>query len=117
MQASIGFVNGLGIFDDDYYANVNNSYSQYEIQDLEEFQTLGEETSIVDYFSMMINLTWEGILMVLRIFFAIVIIFPTLVDTFSVPAGISGFLQVGVWVTYYLGWAQWKSGKSFEAIQ
>lgn len=115
LQATIGFVNQLGIFDEDYYANQNNTYAQYEIGSHEqEYKAQVKNPSWTEKAAYLLELSIAGLFAILEIFLAVFIIFPTLVSIFSVPAGLSAFLQVGIWVIYYLGWHQYRSGKTLE---
>ena len=118
LQAAIGFTNELGIFDEQYYATQNNTYTNYRVSDLDEFNNLAtEEAGLWDYTTMLANLAWEGIKMFLSVIFSIVIIFPKLISIFNIPAGISAFIQVAIYVVYFIGWAQWKSNKGMRMYE
>lgn len=116
IQATIGFVNQLGIFDEDYYANQKNPYTEYRISSSEKefYKAQVEEPSWIDKGLYLVELTIDGLFAILQIFLAVLIIFPTLINVFEVPAGLSVLMQVGIWMVYYLGWNQYRSGKSLE---
>lgn len=122
LQASISFVNTLAIFDDDYYANVNNTFSGYEVSDLDTFSNQANEPGLLDYVEGIARLAWEMIWAVARILFGIVLIYPVIVDTFHLNdfpevQALLAVVQIGIYIVYYMGWAQYKSGKSFEGFQ
>lgn len=116
LQATIGFVNSLGMFDYDYYATQNNTYTQYTVQDLEEYETMAQNPGVSDYVSLAVDLAWEGIIIIAKVFFSVVLILPTLVSVFEIPTALAALIQGLVYFVYIIGWAQWKSGKSMEGI-
>ncbi len=110
LQASIGFINAIGLFETQYYATPQNAYN-YEIQDLDEYKVLTDNPGVLDYTRMGINWAWEGLVVIFKIIFSIVIIYPMLIKEFGIPAVLSVFLQATVYVVYAVGYKQWKSGK------
>ncbi len=116
IQATIVFVNNLGIFDEDYYANQNNTYTEYRIgsTDKEVYKAQIEEPSLIDKGIYLVEIAIGGLFAILEILIAVFVILPTLIRDFGVPAGLSVLLQVGIWVIYYIGWYQYRSGKSLE---
>ena len=55
--------------------------------------------------------------MFLRIVLSVVCIFPMLIIVFNVPPILAGFLQVGVYVVYVMGFVQFKSNRSFRSFE
>ena len=116
LQASIGFVNGLGIFDRDYYATQNNTYTQYRVANLTEYNP-SEGEGLADYVADLARWVVDGLKLLFKVVGAVFIIYPTLTDTFGVPSGLSILLQGGIYVIYIMGWVQWKSNKGMRQFE
>lgn len=104
IQATIGFVNGLGLFDDPYYQEDVNNKSAYETGSLDELSE--DQSSPVSYFDMLVTMVLGGFLMMVYIFAAVFFILPTLITEFHVPLALAALLQVGVYWVYYGAYAE-----------
>lgn len=117
IQASIGFTNGIGLFEEPAYATPHNKVSGWNISvignatgDTGEGKTgIGK---VYDQISTLARWAWECLFIFLNIVLAIIYVYPTLVDTFNLPNELSVFLQIGIYVLYVWGFMQYKSGKS-----
>lgn len=114
LQATIGFVNGLGLFEHPYYATPENEYTKYKVEDLKDYKKIADNPSVLDYMALSVNLLWEGFVMFLKVVFAVIVILPILIDIFGVPVGLASLIQVGIYVIYFMGWTQWKSNKGLR---
>ncbi|MDD2637209.1 MAG: hypothetical protein PHW82_17100 [Bacteroidales bacterium] len=114
IQATIGFVNGLGLFDDQYYQQDINNESAYETGSLDELAE--EQTSPISYFDMLVTMVLGGFLMMIQIFLAVFFIFPTLVTQFYVPPSLASLLQVGIYWTYYGAIAELRMNRPLKSF-
>lgn len=117
LQAAIGFTNTIGVFDQPFYATPDNKVTGYTVENLSSFGDVGENPSILDYAAISITWVWQGLVMFLQIAFAIVLVYPTLVDTFGIPGSLSAFIQVGIYVIYVWGYMQFKTGRSTKHME
>lgn len=115
LQASIGFVDGIGLFDNSYMGTVSNNAS-YTITDLEEY-TKTQDITIWDEIYMASYWLIESFIIGIKIVFTVVFVFPTLVSTFQVPTVLSVFLQAGIYYVYALWFAQFRSGKGYKQYE
>lgn len=99
IEATIGFVNGMGLFDDQYYQQDINNKSAYQVGDLEELAQ--EQSSPTSYFDMLVTMVLGGFLMIIKMFLAVFFILPFLVMQFHIPLSLAALLQVGVYWVYY----------------
>ena len=115
IQASIGFVDAIGLFSQHYMAVPSNNAS-YTITDLNTYA--GEQNpGILD--ELMIAARWaiDAFFIGLKIIFTVIFVLPTLIFTFGVPAAIAAFIQVGIYYIYAIWYAQWKSGKGWKQYE
>jgi len=115
IQASIGFVDAIGLFSQHYMAVPSNNAS-YTITDLNKYA--GEQNpGILD--ELMIAARWaiDAFFIGLKIIFTVIFVLPTLIFTFGVPPAIATFIQVGIYYIYGTWYAQWKSGKGWKQYE
>lgn len=117
LQASIGFVDAIQMFDTTYTAPVQNNASDYNISYLSEYSTDINDPDWLDTLSAGIDLFIGTFLIGFKIVFSIIFIFPTLVDRFSVPSALSAFIQVGIYFCYATWYAQYKSNKGWSQYE
>ena len=113
VQACIGLVNGIGLFDVTYFATQNDStaYTVGDISDLHDVES-GGEVSQMSYFDLAVTFSMAGINLLFKIVEAIVFILPTLVDQFKIPLPLAAVLQSMIYLQIAWGYAQWKSNRS-----
>lgn len=99
IEATIGFVNGLGLFDDNYYQQDVNNNSAYQTGNLDELAE--EQATPASYFDMLVTMVLGGFLMIVKMFLAVFFILPFLVTQFHIPLPLAALLQVGVYWVYY----------------
>ncbi len=116
LQASIGFVDAIGMFDTTYVAPIQNDAS-YNITHLSTMGADTENTDWIDQITAGIDLFIGTFLIGFKIVFSIIFIFPTLVDRFHVPAAISIFIQAGIYYSYATWYAQYRSGKGWTQYE
>ena len=122
IQASIGFINTIGVFDDTntFFATPQNHWTEQSVSNLSEYSSVSStsagdgEMSLFEQASLAVEFLWDGLFFMVDILLAVIVIFPTLINIFHIPIVVSGFLQTFVWFMYYIGWRQWKSGKSVK---
>jgi hypothetical protein len=121
LQASLKFVAILGIFSTSYYAGPANHWTEQSISNLSDYSVNATsatmELSLFQEASMAIEFLYDSLFFMIEILLSVIVIFPTLVRTFHIPIEVSGFLQTFVWFMYYLGYRQWKSGKSVDQFK
>lgn len=115
IQASVVFVNSAGLFSNTYAASPQNTYTEYNISQLSAGTEDPNNLDLIDMVWMGIRWIIDGFFVLLKVLLAIVLIWPWMVFEFHVPAEIATFLQVGIYVIYWLGYASWKSGRPLEA--
>lgn len=102
IQATIGFVNGLGLTDTHPFQQDVNSESIYETGDLRD---LAEEqsgtTGGISYFDTIATYFIGGVIMFVWIAMAIGCILPFLISQFHIPVLLAVLLQVGIYWVYY----------------
>ncbi len=117
IQASIGFIDATGAFDNTYYATPSNEYADYNISQLGGATTKNDIISKgVSTAEMAVDFLWNALFFIVTVLSALILIYPTLVTTFYIPASISAMLQVLIYFMYFLGYTEWKSGKSAGAF-
>ncbi|MFA7121399.1 MAG: hypothetical protein WC277_07945 [Bacilli bacterium] len=114
VQACIGLVNGVGLFDQAYFASQNDSTTAYTVGDISDLHDVeaGGEVSQTSYFDFVVTFGMAGINLLFKIIEAIVFIFPTLVDQFKIPLPLAAVLQSMIYLQIAWGYAQWKSNRS-----
>lgn len=117
VQAAIGFVDGSGIFTE-HYLDVPENNADYTLTDLESYASAANETeSITSQVDLYLDWAWESFFIGLKILFAVLFVLPTLISLFGVPTILATFIQVGVYYTYATWYAQYKSGKGWQAYE
>lgn len=115
LSASIGFLNAMNAFDNPYVESDSSQYSMWSVSNLSSFDN--QNPSILDQAGMLLNFAIMAITWVITIVLTIIVIFPTLVNTFHIPMALSALLQVGVWMVYVIGIVQWQRGASVEGLR
>lgn len=113
LQASIGFVDATGLFTSHYMGAPVSNNASYTISDLNTY-TVNPDPSTWGELIMAAHWMVETLIIGVKIIFAVVFVFPTLVFVFNVPAILAAFLQVGVYYIYSIWYAQYKSGKGWK---
>ena len=117
LQASIGFTDATGMFSQHYMGSVSNNAS-YQISDLFSYaMTANEDTGIMDEVRVFAQWGIEALLIGLKIIFTVIVVFPTLVSVFQIPAILSLFIQAGIYYVYAVFYAQYKSGKGWKLYE
>lgn len=116
IQATIGFCNGIGLFEQSYYTTQTDEYSTYEIGNLEDFNRSTGQTGILNQFDSMVGLVAGGFMIIWKIIEAIVFIYPTLVNIFGVDASLAALGQCAIYLEVAIGVAQWWSGRYVDSM-
>ena len=98
-QASIGFVNGIGIFHDAAYTQPDNPAAHWTISDAEGYKT-DSVIGVGDYYQQIVGMITTGLSMLFNILGAVIFIYPALVSTFMMPASLALVLQAGIYFIY-----------------
>ncbi len=123
IQATLKFIFLIGIFGTAYYVVPSNHWTEQSISNLSEYSvnytSTGStgEVSLFEQASMVVDFAWDSLFFMFEILLAVIIIFPTLINTFHIMPAMSAFLQTFVWFMYYLGYRQWKSNKSVDQFR
>ena len=114
VQACIGLVNGVGLFDQTYFTTQNDSTTAYTVGDISDLHDVesGGEVSQMSYFDLVVTFGMAGINLMFNIIQAIVFIFPVLVTQFQIPLPIAAVMQSLRYMPVSYGYAQWKSNRS-----
>ena len=123
LQAAIVFVGAIGIFEDDPIGSTQfqNEYTTWTIEgtlgeDFEDFALANSTNSTgiryqVDTFLLSVTWVWQSFIWVMKILASVILIYPTLKNTFGIPTELSALIQGAVTVIYVWGWIQWKSNR------
>lgn len=112
IQAAVGFVNTIDLFDDNYYATQSNRFTEdYTISEISQYGDIAEEPSVLDYFEMTVTWLWSSFFLFLNIVFGIAFLYFPLVNLFGMPQSLAVFIQAGVAIIYVWGYIQFKSGR------
>lgn len=111
LQASIGFVDSIGLFSE-HYMDVPDNNASYVVSDLEDYAAQRDQDAI-DVVWLMATWAWEAFFIAIKVIFTVAVVFPTLVNTFHIPVELSLFIQVGIYYVYAIWYAQFKSGKGW----
>jgi len=114
VQACIGLINGIGLFDVTYFTTQNDSTTAYTVGDISNLHDVesGGEVSQMSYFDLAVTFGMAGINLLFKIVEAIVFIFPTLVNQFHIPLPLAAVLQSMIYLQVAWGYSQWKSNRS-----
>lgn len=120
IQASMGFVNGLGLFNSngvnyDFATTPQNQYTDYKVTNLTEYKgIMGDKSgNTISTIVEGMQLFFNGLPIAAKVLFSPIIIYPTLVTAFGIDPLISGFIQLGVWAIYSLAIAEIVTGRTF----
>lgn len=118
LSGAIGLVNGLGVFSESYISTPQNYVSgSFNVSELNKTSSMTGHSGALDYFSSIISWSWQGLTIFLNVIFCIVCLYPTLVNDFGVPALLSGFMQLGIYVVYAVGFIQFLTGKQMKGME
>ena len=101
LQMSIGFINGIGMFDAPAITNQTNEYTGYTLTKAETVyagQTTG--LNIADAILNGWNMIWTAWTVIWGMLSAVFLIYPVLVNQFHIPPSISILLQTGIYLLY-----------------
>lgn len=118
IQACIGMLNGMGVFDVTYFASQNDSATTYTVGDISDLHDVapGGDVSQMSYFDLGVTFVMAGLNLLYKIIEAIVFIFPTLVTKFYIPIPLAAVMQTMIYLQVAWGYAQWKSSRSGRSI-
>ena len=117
IAASIGFVNGIGLFSEQYFATPQNEYVHYSVGQLDTSLTSQGTMGVSDYFNAIVSLVLSGLWVILNMLAAIVILFPYLIWVFHMPVPFAALIQVVIYMDYQAGLAQWRAGRQMDWIK
>ncbi len=131
IQACIGLVNGIGLFDVTYFATQNDSTTAYTVGDISALHGFerggdvpdipgiegGASVSQMSYFDLAVTFGMAGINLLFKIVEAVVFIFPVLVNQFHIPLPLAAVLQMMFYLQVAWGYAQWKSNRSGRSTE
>jgi len=117
LQASIGFVDATGMFDQ-HYMNVPLNNASYTLTDLDSYASQAEEdTSISSQIDLYLDWAWDSFFIGLKVLFAVLFVLPTLISDFNMPIILATFIQAGVYYVYATWYSQYKSGRGWQAYE
>jgi len=103
IQMSIGYVNGLGVFGANLAATPANEYTTYTLAAANSsFSHMSSGLWIMDVVTGGLTMVWMAFSVLWSMASAIFLIYPTLVNTFGVPASLSLIIQCGIYIVYAL---------------
>jgi len=108
LSATIGFINGLGLFSYQYEMVPQSKYIEWNVSQI------GEDYGNV---TTQISPNFNIMGMLSEITFAIACLYPTLVKVFHIPILLSALLQVAIYMVYAIGILQFITGRSFKNIE
>lgn len=118
IQATLGFISGIGLFDTMYIENPHDESAAYKVGDIDELYKVEEGASMqMGYFDMGVTFVTAGANIIFSVVKSVAFIFPMLVTVFHFPVKFAALLQVAVYLEMGYGVAQWLSnrpGRSFE---
>jgi hypothetical protein len=117
LQASIGLVNSIGVFEHNYVPTPENEYITWDISHIGAAYGNQTQPSIWDAMVMAARMAWEALIGLLKVLLAVVIIYPTLVNVFMINPAISGLIQVAIYVVYGIAIIQFKTGKNIRYME
>jgi len=115
LQASIGFVDAIGLFDQSYLTVPSNNAS-YTLTDLEEY-TAVQNPSITDEIMLMAHWAIEAFMIGIKVILTVVFVLPMLITTFGVPLALAAFIQAGIYYIYATWFAQYKSKAGWKLYE
>src|SRR3989337_2082280 len=115
VQASIGFVDAIDLFDQSYLSVPANNAS-YTLTDLEEY-TAGQNPGVMDELLLMAQWAIEALMIGIKVILTVIFVLPMLINTFGVPLALAAFIQVGIYYIYGTWYAQFKSGRGWKQYE
>ena len=116
LQASIGFVDATGMFDQSYMGSAVQNNATYNITDLSAYNAIEEEKGF-DELLLYAHWAIETLVIGIKIIATVIFVLPVLIDRFQVPIILSAFIQTGVYFIYATWYAQYKSGKGWKLYE
>jgi hypothetical protein len=117
LNAAIALVNAFGMFDENYAVAANSTAIDYQVDDLSSITSSTAEPTLMDYGVMTVGWLWEGFIFIIKFIAAFVFVYPVLVNELGVPAEISAFLQVMIYIVMIWFIVQWKSGRPWGGMK
>jgi len=103
VQLAIGYVNGLGLFQDNMATAPQNEYTTYNLTKASgAYAASSSGIDIVDAVTNGLQMAWMMFRVLWSMLASVFLIYPTLVDTFGIPINLSILLQAGIYVIYGL---------------
>jgi hypothetical protein len=103
IQLAIGYVNGMGLFSNNMAATPSNQYTTYNLSSADAtFAPTSSGLDIVDAVTNGTKLAWMMFTVLWSMLSSVFLIYPTLVNTFGIPASLSVMLQAGIYIIYAL---------------
>lgn len=117
-QASLVFVDDIGMFDAHYMGDISNNAS-YTITDLSVYSQTVDSGNPIPTDELLVAAHWiaEGFFLGIRIVWNLIFIFPMLVYKFHVPLELSLFIQAGIYFVYASFYSQYRTGKGWFQIK
>lgn len=116
LQASIGFVDSIGLFSQ-HYVDVPSNNASYTISDLNTYTSGTQDRTWTDDVMLLAYWTWEAMFIAVKILFTVAFVMLDLVTVFHVPIELSVFIQAGIYYVYATWYAQYKSGKGWRLYE
>ena len=114
IQASVVFVNDSGMFASTFAASPHNTYTLYNTSQLTAGIEDPNNLGLLDWFWISVRWIFDSLFIILKVLLGVVVILPWLIYVFHIPAIFAIFMQVGIYVIYWLGYASWKSNRPLE---
>jgi len=108
------------MFDDDPLGTsmVHNEYSTWNVtENLSQFNNTDSGMRVYDYFKLSVTWLVTSLWWFIKVVFSIIIIYPTLVHVFGIPAPISALIQAAIIPIYIMGWVQFRSQRSMKGME
>lgn len=114
LSATIGFINGLGMFDHNYFESQESAATTYTVGDLSDHMQSSGEPTVKDYWD--ITYTWilSGVFVALHICAAVLFLLPYLWLTLGIPWPLIPLLQPLIYMEYYAGIYEMKTGRNLD---
>lgn len=117
IQASIGFVDAIDMFPNNYVAVPSNNAS-YTFSDLESYSSAADEQRTAwSELDLAIHWIIDTFVIGLKILFSVIFVLPSLITIFHIETALAVFIQVGIYYVYAVWYTQYKSGKSWGQIR
>jgi hypothetical protein len=103
IQMAIGYINGIGLFGNNFAATPVNEYTTYNLSTAN--STFGQSSygiTAIDMVSNGLQFVWTMFKILWSMIASVFVIYPTLVNTFGIPENLSLVIQCGIYVLYAL---------------